>query len=411
MSRVRLLMLHDSPQFGGHEVMLLNLLPGVIEAGDFDEIVACFPESNRRLADGLAALGPSVRLKPWPFVKRRAEPYLGFTRRKYAEAVQRIHEEEQPVSTLLVQGRIENLAVPMAVLPSDHFLVSYVPMAHRLADMGRSGLIGDAIRRRLYARPNRFIVPSHSVAGQLVVAGARGETVVADNFVEMPRRLGRSEARIALDLPPGKRVALFLGRLDTAQKGLDLLAAAMRRNREALRDWLFLFVGDGVGRDMLVRLAGEMNGAPDVRMVPWTDRPAHYMAAADLLLMPSRWEGVPLVMLEAMAAGLPILASGIDVFREYLPDECRADFSTAHLAMRMDFLATREGRGRFAEAVAPRMAQSVRERARERFAAALLPNDVRFVGYDIRYVRRGRPSARDDGGAPAGHAVLTGGRD
>lgn len=409
MNRARLLLLHDSPQFGGHEVMLLNLLPGVIAAGDFDGITACFPESNTRLADGLAALGPLVKLKPWRFEKRRAEPYLGFSRRKYAEAVRDIVTAEDPVCTLLVQGRIENLVAPMGAVPRDRFLVSYVPMAHRLADMGRNGLIGDAVRRRLYGRPDRFIVPSHSVAEQVAAAGARGEIVVADNFVETPPPIASEAARRRLDLPADRRIALFLGRLDPAQKGLDRLVRAIGGERQQLRDWTFLFVGDGEGRAMLDALAGGENGL-DVRVVPWTDQPAQFLAAADLLLMPSRWEGVPLVMLEAMAMGLPILASPIDVFREYLPAECLADFAGGGLAARMDWLAEPEGVARYAAAIAPRLAEPVRERARARFAKALLPDEAPWrSGHDLRYVRcrrtvAGSPTLPPSIAAMEGHA-------
>ena len=375
MSGARLLILHDSRQFGGHEVMLLNMLPGVIEAGHFSEIVACYPEGNRRLADGLAALPQPVRLRPWRFAKRRAEPYLGYLRRDYARAARQIVTAEQPQAILLVQGRIENLVVPMVVIPRDRFVVSYVPMAHRLADMGRNGWLGDAARRRLYRRPDRFIVPSESVARQIAVAGGRSEVVVADNFVTVPPRVTQETARDLLGLPEGRRIALFLGRLDTAQKGLDTLATALTRHSRSLRDWLFLFVGDGEGRAMIEALAGP-GCRLDVRTVPWTDKAHLYMAAADLLLMPSRWEGVPLVMLEAMASGLPILASEIDVFQEYLPAECRYDFTAPELPARMEKLAGPDGRASFRRAVAGRTEEAVRERAHARFAAALVPDDA-----------------------------------
>lgn len=373
MTGARLLILHDSPQFGGHEVMLLNLLPGVIEAGRFSEIVVCFPEGNRRLADGLASLEHPVRLEPWRFAKRRAEPYLGYLRRDYAEAARRVIAEEQPLVTLLVQGRIENLVVPMFAIPSDRFVVSYMPMAHRMVDMGRNGWLGDSARRRLYRRPNRFIVPSESVARQIEAAGGRSEIVVADNFVSVPPPIAQEAARGRLQLPNDRRIALFLGRLDTAQKGLDRLAAALVRHGDSLGDWLFLFVGDGAGRPLIEALSGPTGGGLAVRSVPWTDDAPSYLAAADLLFMPSRWEGVPLVMLEAMACGLPILASEIDVFREYLPPECRIDFAAADLPARMEKLASPEGKAGFRRAVAGRAGDAVRDRARARFTAALVP--------------------------------------
>jgi len=365
----RLLMLHDSPQFGGHELMLLKLLPDTLQNGSFDEVVAYIPEGNKRFREGLEGLAsPILRIESWPFTKRRAEPYLARFRRNYAAAVRRIAEKEKPQSILLVQGRIENLAVPMLALPQDQFVVSYVPMAHRLADMGRNGSIGDTVRRPLYARPDRFIVPSSSVATQIAAAGGRGTAVVADNFVTPPPQPGRDEARRELKLPKDRKIAVYLGRMDVAQKGLDLLSAAIDRSRGQLDDWTFLFIGQGKGQALIAGLTGV-----DINIIPWTDQAHLYLAAADLLLMPSRWEGVPLVMLEAMTYGLPILASEIDVFREYLPAENRTDFATVDLAARMNTLHGATARQRYVEAISHTLAAPTPVRSRASFAAALVP--------------------------------------
>ncbi len=167
----RLLVLHDSADFGGHERILLDLLPAVLDGSRFDEVTFYVPGANHRLQAALAALAaPRLRIEIWPFTKRRAEPYLYPFRRLYARHVRRIVAREQPHTTLLVQGRIEHLAVPAMALSADERIVSYLPMAHRLTDMGRSGWLGDRIRRRLYRRPDLFIVPDSAVAG-----GARDE--------------------------------------------------------------------------------------------------------------------------------------------------------------------------------------------------------------------------------------------
>lgn len=365
----RLLMLHDSPQFGGHELMLLKLLPDALGNGSFDEVVAYIPEGNTRLRDGLESLAsPILRIESWPFTKKRAEPYLARFRRTYAAAVRRIVEKEKPQSILLVQGRIENLAVPMLALPRDQFIVSYVPMAHRLSDMGRNGSIGDTVRRPLYARPDRFIVPSSSVATQIAAAGGRSTAIVADNFVPPPPRLERDAARHKLKLPDDRKIAVYLGRMDVAQKGLDLLTAAIDRGRDRLGDWTFLFIGQGKGQALISGLTGV-----DIQIIAWTDQAHLYLAAADLLLMPSRWEGVPLVMLEAMTYGLPILASEIDVFREYLPAENRTDFTAVDLPARMNALHGQTARQHYVEAISHTLAAPTPARSRASFAAALVP--------------------------------------
>lgn len=371
MSAGNLLVLQDSRNFGGHEAMFLRFLPRLIDSGAFRRIAIRYPDGNTKLRDGLKQIKSHLLdISPWPFAKRRAEPYLAPFRRDYAKTVRDLIAAEQPASVLLLQGRIENLAVPMLAAPPETFLISYIPMAHGMAEMGRATIPGDVVRRRLYRRPDRFIVPSSAVASQVQVAGG-GDTVVVDNIVSPPPRPDRCAARTALGLPLDRRIGLILGRLDIKQKGLDRIADAIRREVDRLDQWTILIVGDGPGRNMFEALASQYPGRLDLRCVPWTDKPHDYLAAADLLLMPSRWEGVPLVMLEALTYGVPVLGSDIDVFREYLPESCRIDFARASLAKAMsDAIALRTATA-FAEGARSRAKHDGLAASAERFIAAL----------------------------------------
>jgi glycosyltransferase involved in cell wall biosynthesis len=277
----------------------------------------------------------------------------------------------RPTATLLLQGRIENCVVPLLAAPPGSFVVSYVPMAHRMVDIGRSAIPGDWVRRRLYRRPDRFIVPGPAIVGQVRAAGGRSPVVVADNVVASPPRPDRGSARAALRLDPAAHVALFLGRLDTRQKGLDTLVQTIRHQADALSGWTFLFVGSGNGEEACRQLAGDLAGRIDIRSLSWTDSPHAMLAAADLMLMPSRWEGVPLVMLEAMTYGVPILASDIDVFRDYLPEANRIDFARADLAQAMDHaVATGDA---YRERASLRLGETGLDRSAARFVSALDP--------------------------------------
>lgn len=359
---VKLLMFHDSPDFGGHERMLLALLPAVLDDPRLSALAMTVPSANARLRAGLETLG--VRTIDWPFEKRRAEPYLRGLRLRYRAAVRALIAAERPDTVLLVQGRIENTAVPMMAVPRGPRLVSYVPMAHLLAEMGR-GAIGDRVRRALYARPDAFVVPSEAVAAQVRSAGGSAPVAVAHNVVDPPLRTERDAARAALGLPSAGRIALSMGRLDVAQKGLDVLLAAIARGGRGLAGWTVLFVGDGPGRPEIEAAGGV------VRLVPWTDRPDLYLSAADALLLPSRWEGVPLVMLEAMAYGLPILASGIDVFELYLPRANRVDFAAVDLGPALEAITAPVAAAAFAAHSAAKLAPLTLESARRTFVDTL----------------------------------------
>jgi glycosyltransferase involved in cell wall biosynthesis len=325
----KILILHDSPDYGGHEQMLLNLLPALNSARF--QVVVCVAEANRKLADQIKRALPQCEIRAWPYVKQRGEPYLRYFRWRYRRHVRRAFTAIEPDVVLLVQGRIENLAVPLTALPKAARIVSYLPMAHRIAETRRGDLFGDRIRRGLYRRPHQFIVPSSAVADQVRCAGGTASVAIVDNIVETGERVPQPTARGLLALPIRQKIAMFMGRLEPRQKGIDVLLGSLRRADPAsLVGWTFLFVGDGPGKIALEKAALGMKF--DLRVVPWTDQPNLYLSAADVLLLPSRWEGLPLVMLEALQHDLPILASNIDVYRASLPDHAIVDFSNVDIA-------------------------------------------------------------------------------
>lgn len=110
--------------------------------------------------------------------------------------------------------------------------------------------------------------------------------------------------------PPGPARLLTVGRV-VHQKGVDLTLRALAGLRDL--EWTFEVVGDGPQRAALQDLARELGIADRVTFAGWkpnTDLPDLYRRA-DLFVFPSRHEGMPNVVLEAMASGLPVVASAI----------------------------------------------------------------------------------------------------
>ncbi len=97
-----------------------------------------------------------------------------------------------------------------------------------------------------------------------------------------------------------------LGRL-TDQKGYDLLVRALPELPSAR----LVLVGDGPQRPVLEGIAAELDVADRLQITGWVDDAPKRLVEFDIFALPSRWEGMPLSILEAMHAGLPVVACDV----------------------------------------------------------------------------------------------------
>jgi glycosyltransferase involved in cell wall biosynthesis len=144
-------------------------------------------------------------------------------------------------------------------------------------------------------------------AGLAVEAGVPGPLEVVRNGVDLARFRpagpgARRASRRALGIGPDEPVAVCVGRV-CRQKGQDVAVRAWPAVRAAVPGARLLLVGDRGGVTLAAGAGVDAVGAVgDVR--PW-------LAAADVVVAPSRWEGLSLALLEALATGVPVVASRI----------------------------------------------------------------------------------------------------
>jgi len=100
------------------------------------------------------------------------------------------------------------------------------------------------------------------------------------------------------------------------QKGLDLLIPALT----ACPNVTAVVVGDGEEREPLERAAREAGIAGRFVITGWTTEPRAYLAGFDVFVLPSRYEGFPLSIVEAMLAGLPVVAADVGSVSEAVID-------------------------------------------------------------------------------------------
>jgi glycosyltransferase involved in cell wall biosynthesis len=120
-------------------------------------------------------------------------------------------------------------------------------------------------------------------------------------------------------LPCNGTRLVFVGRLAPV-KGLRVLLAALARARESRPDLQLTLVGDGDDRAHLERLAAPMGDAVTFTGYLSQEEVAGTLAAADALVLPSFAEGVPVVLMEAMAAGKPVIATPVGGVGELVKD-------------------------------------------------------------------------------------------
>ena len=122
----------------------------------------------------------------------------------------------------------------------------------------------------------------------------------------------------------GKATLAFVGSLEQLYKGPDVLLKAMAANVAAGLDLSLLIVGDGKYRGMLQELAQRLKIAERCRFLgqlPAGPAVQEIFDSADLFVLPSRTEGLPRAMIEAMARSLPCIGSNVGGIPELLPEE------------------------------------------------------------------------------------------
>jgi glycosyltransferase involved in cell wall biosynthesis len=181
-----------------------------------------------------------------------------------------------------------------------------------------------AVARAVLRRAARVIAVSEAMARELVALGIPRDTVtvVLTAIDPLPRPAPPgAELRARLGLPADRPIALFLGRLSPV-KGPDVLIEAVRLLRERQPRALFVLAGDGQLRAPLEDAVRAHGLQEQVRLAGFVPREnvADYLAASDLLVLPSRSEGLPHAVLEAMAFSLPVVASHVGGVSEVVED-------------------------------------------------------------------------------------------
>jgi glycosyltransferase involved in cell wall biosynthesis len=325
---VTLLFYDDRPVFGGHEAMTLLGLEALLEEPRLKvHFIACEENTTliRRL-EALAARFPGLTIEETDERTTHFEAIRHFLFRGRIADLSATIRRVGPDAVISVQGGIEPSSLGiLAARKSGVRAISYLAMPHSYQTMGaKLGRFLDWGAPTLIERPDAFITSCDALAGHLRERGAKGPVEVVFPGIDAERFVpaDRDACRRDLGLPTGVPLFACVGRVELHQKQQDRLVRAIAR--PMLSECHLVIAGEGPDTEVLDRLIESRKLGKRVRRIPWADTAKLY-PAADAVVIPSRYEGVPLVMLEALACGTPVLGSDRDGMHDILPDDFHID--------------------------------------------------------------------------------------
>ncbi|MGV9451308.1 glycosyltransferase [Streptomyces sp. NPDC003635] len=292
------------PVDGGVARVVTDLARAQLAAG-LHVTVAC-PDSI--LTGQLGALGADVRAwsatrTPGPTLVREVRLLARLVEEVQPDLVHTHSAKAGLAGRLVLRGRIPTVFQPHA-------------WSFEAVD-GAMAAVALNWERKAARWASRVVCVSEAERVTGVRAGIRGRYTVIPNGIDPerfhPAAVGTVRAGLLPDVDPGAPLVVCVGRL-CRQKGQDLLLRAWAAVAEQVPGARLVLVGDGPDGAVLrsrapksVLFAGAVADA-----APWYQ-------AADLVVLPSRWEGMALAPLEAMACGRPVVATEVGGARESLP--------------------------------------------------------------------------------------------
>lgn len=179
------------------------------------------------------------------------------------------------------------------------------------------GFAGGDLKNRFYewlqirswGRADAVVAVSRTIRERMVLEGvSRDRTLVLPSAWAPKRLLDRVQARARLGIPEGQFTVGWVGRL-SREKGADIFLDALADLRE--EPMAASIIGDGAERSALASQSAELGLGGRIRWHGMVPGASELLAAFDALVLSSRTEGTPIVLLEAVAAGVPVVATAV----------------------------------------------------------------------------------------------------
>ncbi len=302
---VRVAHVVDTLNVGGAETLLVEQVRRGSDAGIESTVIGLRPGTSTQLADDLRAVGADVRL----IGSNHRRQLLDLRRLGRLTAEIRDGGFDLVHTHLRVSTIVGSLAARRAGVP-------VVSTLHNVRTDTRSGL-EDRVKDRLETTALRRWVDIVVGCGPAVAesnrtrVGGRTMVVVPNPVREILSPTSADRDRLRDELPGvGEELLVAVGRL-AEQKDYPNLLRAMIELGERRGSTRLVVVGEGEQRGTLELAIARLGLTDRVFLVGNRPDVPAVLSAADVFVLPSAWEGLPLVLLEAMAVGAPIVATDV----------------------------------------------------------------------------------------------------
>lgn len=311
-----LLVSTSSESRGGGEIFLLYLARALRDSGH-EPMLWC---ANHSRMDGLAnsfeAFGRVMRDEyPNSYLDRRLRSFSALCdRRLITRLSRRFSAIGCDVIHLNKQTLEDGLDLFRAVQQSGKPSAATVHITQSNSSLGAfAGRLRDLVARHtlLVGNPVTWTAVSDARAAALEHFVQRPVLTIYNAVTDgekIDREMLRSELFDSYQWPRETNLVICVARLVPQKdpRRFVALAAKLHQRDPSTR---FLWIGDGVQKTDFLADVKERGLADHVKMTGWVDQPQGYLSAADLYLHPAAYEGQPLAVLEAMAAGVPCILS------------------------------------------------------------------------------------------------------